>query len=86
MVDVRKHPAPQGALRRPGSGGDGELVVVRKHPAPQGALRRPGSGGDGELVVVRKHPAPQGALRRVVVVADDVERAGQKAPKHHKVH
>ena len=40
-VDVRKHPAPQGALR-PDAGG--RLLHrgdrVRKHPAPQGALRQ----------------------------------------------
>ena len=39
LVSVRKHPAPEGALRLAGR----HLIVsrspVRKHPAPEGALR-----------------------------------------------
>mgnify|MGYP001715996575 CR=1 FL=1 len=38
---VRKHRAPNGALRRVGEwGGARVLAVVRKHRAPNGALRR----------------------------------------------
>ena len=37
---VRKHPAPQGALRQVASEVPALLLAVRKHPAPQGALRR----------------------------------------------
>ena len=36
---VRKHPAPQGALRPQGHRPLLSAVPVRKHPAPQGALR-----------------------------------------------
>ena len=36
---VRKHPAPEGALRQKGHGRPGWSVIVRKHPAPEGALR-----------------------------------------------
>ena len=61
---VRKHPAPEGALRRELGAAEGGLSHVRKHPAPQGALRllRLGHPGD-HLSQVRKHPAPEGALR-----------------------
>ena len=37
---VRKHPAPEGALRRFELTPDASLTYVRKHPAPEGALRR----------------------------------------------
>ena len=63
---VRKHPAPEGALRRECAVLTVHLEGVRKHPAPEGALRQ-------SLVVistpqrsVRKHPAPEGALRLIV--------------------
>ena len=37
---VRKHPAPEGALRHAMYMGKGvQTFVVRKHPAPEGALR-----------------------------------------------
>ena len=36
---VRKHPAPEGALRL-SAWSTGSCSVVRKHPAPEGALRR----------------------------------------------
>ena len=38
-VHVRKHPAPEGALRRSHGVLLGLRVGVRKHPAPEGALR-----------------------------------------------
>ena len=37
---VRKHPAPEGALRRVHDCLPRVLFLVRKHPAPEGALRR----------------------------------------------
>jgi len=38
---VRKHPAPEGALRQPDSDAGRHCVAeVRKHLAPEGALRR----------------------------------------------
>ena len=37
---VRKHPAPEGALRPYLRIREVNLVFVRKHPAPEGALRR----------------------------------------------
>ena len=37
---VRKHPAPQGALRPKKLLADWILTLVRKHPAPEGALRQ----------------------------------------------
>ena len=36
---VRKHPAPEGALRRSKNLCVKSLFKVRKHPAPEGALR-----------------------------------------------
>ena len=40
---VRKHLAPEGALRLSlGVGVDHEYSLVRKHPAPEGALRLDG--------------------------------------------
>ena len=60
---IRKHPAPQGALRHRGVDDDERLVVVRKQPAPQGALRPTSRLVWKSASVVRKHPAPEGALR-----------------------
>ena len=37
---VRKHPAPEGALRHPSNRDKREVKCVRKHPAPEGALRQ----------------------------------------------
>ena len=38
-TSVRKHPAPQGALRRMVKDTVIAAIQVRKHPAPEGALR-----------------------------------------------
>ena len=78
---VRKHPAPEGALRRGETPAANDCpLVVRKHPAPEGALRRHTERERVRHVVVRKHPAPEGALRRneTSAVSDPVRR--QKAP------
>ena len=62
---VRKHPAPEGALRRVGvTLGVTDGVGARKHPAPEGALRRE----DLVLLLVpldapERNLAPEGALR-----------------------
>ena len=81
---VRKHPAPQGALRH-------ELVdaglnsLVRKHPAPEGALR-PTQGLDPlDVLLVRKQPAPQGALRLCFMGATGT-MLWSESTQHHKVH
>ena len=77
---VRKHPAPEGALRllRLGHPGD-HLSQARKHPAPQGALRH----RDHVLSLVGgqaiKHPAPEGALRLKDELGVEAE-VRQKAP------
>ena len=42
---VRKHPAPQGALRRAKHLWCSWVLLVRKHPAPEGALRLCSSQG-----------------------------------------
>ena len=78
---VRKHPAPEGALRRELGAAEGGLSHVRKHPAPQGALRllRLGHPGD-HLSQVRKHPAPEGALRPISVATAAPLSSSQKAP------
>ena len=63
MSLVRKHPAPEGALRPSVVRPLFMRSMVRKHPAPQGALRH----RDHVLSLVGgqaiKHPAPEGALR-----------------------
>ena len=76
---VRKHPAPEGALRLV-VGCDRALgSLVRKHPAPEGALRHIARQPKLTQVGVRKHPAPEGALRLLVTVGEDGGK-GQKAP------
>ena len=63
---VRKHPAPQGALRLAHVESCSDLLLGKKHPAPEGALRqiRPMACHPPPRSVVRKPPAPQGALRQ----------------------
>ena len=60
---VRKHPAPEGALRPSGVIFSSPVDSVRKHPAPEGALRLEISYPSIIVLIVRKHPAPEGALR-----------------------
>ena len=60
---VRKHPAPEGALRHESIALNRHSGTIRKHPAPQGALRREVVLHGVLLGLVKKHPAPQGALR-----------------------
>ena len=63
---VRKHPAPEGALRLDISKRLVHALLVRKHLAPEGALRLHGPGSPGFIDrLVRKHPAPEGTLKRV---------------------
>ena len=64
MPMVRKHPAPEGALRQGYCSEPKQVGFVRKHPAPEGALR-PLHHRDRDVagVLARKHPAPEGALR-----------------------
>ena len=65
-VVVRKHSAPQGALRLKLLIRTNDFpLIVRKHPAPEGALRLDVSTLTDLLPTVRKHPAPEGALRLV---------------------
>ena len=78
---VRKHPAPEGALRqdRPRYRGP-RSSGVRKHPAPEGALRRGFELISGDIVFVRKHPAPEGALRPFLLAVWRPLFVSQKAP------
>ena len=78
--DVRKHPAPEGALRHSTVASAVIRAMVRKHPVLEGAL--------GRLRVqvveleprVRKHPAPEGALRPSLMLLFIFLRFCQKAP------
>ena len=67
LVGVRKHRAPNGALRldRLAVAGREAERLVRKHRAPNGALIPEGvEVEEVGNVGVRKHRAPNGALRR----------------------
>ena len=77
---VRKHPAPEGALRLVPDCREHSVQGVRKHPAPQGALRPKKLLADWILTLVRKHPAPEGTLRRTTVATFCLNSVGQKAP------
>ena len=68
---VRKHPAPEGALRRAVALLVEVEVKVRKHPAPEGALRPPCRRPERPSAILSESTqAPEGALRRLVVVHD----------------
>ena len=65
---VRKHPAPEGALRPESSNFLLAINTVRKHPAPEGALKRQAY----DLILpwlapVRKHPASEDLLKERTV-------------------
>ena len=63
---VRKHRAPNGALRLVMQIMSCFVIVrVRKHRAPKGALRRFCELPHGLRAAVRKHRAPKGALRHL---------------------
>ena len=65
---VRKHRAPNGALRRAMRlEWVAPICHVRKHRAPNGALRRATTiGSQAGFKPVRKHRAPNGALRQSI--------------------
>ena len=87
-MNVRKHPAPKGALKRLID----DLVnvlrrPVRKHPAPKGALRQLGLPlRDLFAVVVRNHPAPKGALRLPCDVATTDRCVKSESTQHQKAY
>ena len=82
---VRKHPAPEGALRLV-VGCDRALgSLVRKHPAPEGALRQIARQPKLTQVGVRKHPAPEGALR-LFIAGHQFMYPWSESTQHQKVH
>ena len=76
---VRKHPAPQGALRRVGRQG-GNQVVGQKAPSTRRCIKTQIVNLTRNHPWVRKHPAPEGALRRTAV--GGVEPATDLVRKH----
>ena len=80
-VQVRKLPAPDGALRlavNPVK--DTHELLVRTHPAPEGALRQMDCVVLDVRSIVRKRPAPEGALRQRTGRVDVEGHVRQKAP------
>ena len=83
IFDVRKHRAPNGALRlNTPTPARRHAAPVRKHRAPNGALRRVRfTAGCLHQFGVRKHRAPNGALRRMAVPSGrSLSFPCQKAP------
>ena len=61
---VRKHPAPEGALRPLHTPLGDTLIRSQKAPSTRRCIKTQNlREGDGPRVNVRKHPAPEGALR-----------------------
>ena len=86
---VRKHRAPNGALRLVIPHGFEVLHErVRKHRAPKGALRLQHLNVcDDQLGDVRKHRAPNGALRPSANVGGQALAARRsESTEHQKVH
>ena len=82
---VRKHLAPEGALRQTQSPGFPRPYTVRKHLAPEGALRLVVVPHDSLSPHVRKHLAPEGALRLSAwSLYEDQIRS--ESTSHQKVH
>ena len=83
VLVVRKHRAPNGALRlhhEREHGADTPRRVI-KHRAPNGALRRSSSSLLRISALVIKHRAPNGALRHDILLRVNVlERVRHKAP------
>ena len=62
---VRKHPAPEGALRLSGLAAAHDSLLCQKAPSTRRCIKTSGaSRSRSGRVDVRKHPAPEGALRR----------------------
>ena len=79
LLQVRKHPAPEGALRRDEPLSLGFYMFIRKYPAPEGALRLE-EGVQISSFLVRKPPAPEGALRRSFRRSSVCTRSVRKYP------
>ena len=61
---VRKHPAPEGALRLGAQPGRTAVGRRQKAPSTRRCIKTESSCHTGAQRSVRKHPAPEGALRR----------------------
>ena len=83
---VRKHPAPQGALRLTTSIPWRYVTPRQKAPSTTRCIK---TGAPSSLAraahAVRKHPAPEGALRRDVLGHLSPCLTSESTP-HHKVH
>ena len=83
---VRKHPAPEGALRRAVALLVEVEVKVRKHPAPEGALRPPCRRPERPSAILSESTqAPEGALRHKDI-GEPRFKDGSESTPHQKVH
>ena len=84
---LRKHRAPNGALRRARALQlAGNTVIVRKHRAPKGALRLDNPARMHHGRAVRKHRAPKGALRRPAASPSQDSTPESESTERQKVH
>ena len=60
---VRKHPAPEGALRRSSKTAVKVALAGQKAPSTRRCIKTHVIGLVHKILKVRKHPAPKGALR-----------------------
>ena len=68
---VRKHPAPEGALRLPKAPANAPTLLSQKAPSTRRCIKTQSQQDvPDELLLVRKHPAPEGALRLVAFAHD----------------
>ena len=77
---VRKHLAPEGALRLFMSTITDRVTLSQKAPSTRRCIKTISVIAFPSLSGVRKHPAPEGALRLNLVTRHDDPLSGQKAP------
>ena len=84
--NVRKHPAPEGALRQ-------QVVASRRYfhhgqkaPSTRRCIKTPIWRAAKSFISVRKHPAPEGALRLDHQAAAGVGVVPSESTQHQKVH
>ena len=79
-LGVRKHPAPEGALRPVPDDAVGTHSVCQKAPSTRRCIKTQQPGPPVAHGSVRKHPAPEGALRHDSRSGLIGSGQGQKAP------
>ena len=77
---VRKHPAPEGALRRVAMLVHHEVVGGQKAPSTRRCIKTKVCSSILGCINVRKHPAPEGALRLNLQECRDIAHNVRKHP------